>query len=72
MSENTVKTVKGILLTVLAFMSTMVMSQQVFGATNVQVQAFIKNNRAAVMAVSNEYGIYPSNIMHSQKTAPYL
>lgn len=60
MSENAVKTVKGILLTVLAFMSTMVMSQQVFGATNAQVQAFIKNNRAAVMAVSNEYGIYPS------------
>lgn len=72
MSENAVKTVKGILLTVLAFMSTMVMSQQVFGATNAQVQAFIKNNRAAVMAVSNEYGIYPSNIMHSPKTAPYL
>lgn len=60
MSENAVKTVKGILLTVLAFMSTMVMSQQAFGATNAQVQAFIKDNRAAVMAVSNEYGIYPS------------
>lgn len=37
MSENAVKTVKGILLTVLAFMSTMVMSQQAFGATNAQV-----------------------------------
>jgi hypothetical protein len=72
MSGNAVKTVKGILLALLTFMSTMVMTQQAFGATNAQVQAFIKNNRAAVMAVSNEYGIYPSNIMHSPKTAPYL
>ena len=72
MSGNAVKTVKGILLALLTFMSTMVMTQQAFGATNAQVQAFIKNNMAAVMAVSNEYGIYPSNIMHSPKTAPYL